>query len=58
MQQVKALDDPTDELGYHGKTKWNREKIHGKLAECSINEFTKIIHRNPDKLQDIIFTIR
>jgi len=29
MQNTSGLDDPTDELGYHGKTKWARVKVTG-----------------------------
>ena len=29
MDKIKNLDEPTDEQGYHGKTKWQREKVKG-----------------------------
>lgn len=58
MKKVVALDEPNDEQGYHGKTKWMREKVAGPITECSINEFIYTIKNKKDRLQQVIMTIR
>lgn len=35
MQNKRGLDEPTDELGYHGKSRWSRVKVVGKITDCS-----------------------
>ena len=58
MENTGGMDDPTDELGYHGKTKWARPKVIGKITECSEEEFAEVIKRDPLKLHKVMLTIR
>ena len=58
MQNTSGLDDPTDELGYHGKTKWARVKVTGQITECSEEEFAEVIKKDPLKLHKVMLTIR
>lgn len=39
VENNRAHDEPTDELGYHGKTKWARVKVFGDITECTKDEF-------------------
>lgn len=58
MENTAGKDDPTDELGFHGKTKWARVKVIGKITECSEEEFTDVIKKDPLKLHKVMTTIR
>lgn len=50
MRKVVAMDEPNDEQGYHGKTKWMREKVAGPITECSVNEFIYTIKKNKERI--------
>jgi hypothetical protein len=39
MENAGFQDEPTDELGYLGKTRWARTKVFGKITECTVDEF-------------------
>ena len=42
-------DEPTDELGYHGKTRWHRSPV-GKLNPISEEEFLEVVKKEQFKL--------
>ena len=58
MENSKSNDDPADELGYHGKSKWARVKVYGDITECTEEEFKRIIRKDPLKLHKVMLTIR
>jgi len=58
LDKVKNTDEPTDELGYHGKTKWARDKVYGAITECTVEQFTEAIKKDPKKMHQIMLTIR
>ena len=57
MQNSNGIDEPTDEMGFHGKSKWSRVKV-GKLSICTEDEFIEIINSDSHKLHQIVLTIR
>jgi hypothetical protein len=58
VENNRAGDEPTDELGYHGKSRWARPKVFGEITECTKDEFKQIIKSDPLKLHKVMMTIR
>jgi len=58
VEHSRGIDEPTDEMGYHGKSRWNRVKVFGEITECTKDEFRSIIKSDPLKLHKVMLTIR
>lgn len=58
MHDKRGLDEPTDELGYHGKSRWARVKVVGEITECLPLEFGQIVAQDSLKLHKVTNTIR
>ena len=56
VSKARGGDEPTDEMGYHGKSKWYRDKV-GKLTPMSADDFISVIYLK-NKMHGIMVTIR
>jgi hypothetical protein len=55
VENTVGADEPTDEAGYLGKSKYYREKI--KVSPISENEFLEVIRKN-NKVKEIMLIIK
>jgi hypothetical protein len=56
VSKARGGDEPTDEMGYHGKSRWYRDKV-GKLTPMSPEDFISVIYLK-NKMHGIMVTVR
>jgi Ca2+-binding EF-hand superfamily protein len=57
VTSTHGADEPTDEMGFYGRTTHYREKITKNLTPIDQSEFVKVFAKN-NKLPDVMLVIK